>query len=229
MSKDVSIILPVYKQESHIEVIYKNYINTLNEYNLTYEIIFVVNGPKDGSYAKCRSLANLNSNIKAYEIEESGWGRAVKFGISMAESDLIAYTNSARTSVNDLITTIKFASVDNKTVVKANRIIRENLLRRLGSVIYNFENRYFFNTAIWDVNGTPKVFPREILKSIDIKSDDDLIDAELMAVCRQRNITTIEVPIYFTDRISGKSTTNIKSALKMYLGLIKLKRTLKNG
>jgi len=229
MSKDVSIILPVYKQESHIEVIYSNYTTILNEQDFSYEIIFVVNGPKDGSYAICKSLENLNSNIRAFEIEESGWGRAVKFGISKAESKLIAYTNSARTIVNDLITTIKFASVDTQTVVKANRIIRESFLRRLGSVLYNFENRYFFNTAIWDVNGTPKVFPKEILKSIDIQSGNDLIDAELMAVCRQRNITTIEVPIYFTDRISGKSTTNFKSALKMYSGLLKLKRNLKNG
>jgi len=55
-----------------------------------------------------------------------------------------------------------------------------------------------------------------------------LIDAELMAVCRQRNITTIEVPVYFTDRISGKSTTNFKSAIKMYSGLLKLKRNLKD-
>jgi len=229
MKRDVSIILPIYKQASHIEVIYGNYTTILNECDFSYEIIFVVNGAKDGSFSKCQSLARLNANIKAYEIEESGWGRAVKFGISVAESPLIAYTNSARTNVNDLITTIKFASVDNQTVVKANRIIRESFLRRLGSVIYNFENRYLFNTAIWDVNGTPKVFPKEVIKSIDIQSNNDLIDAELMAICRQRNITTIEIPIYFTDRISGKSTTNIKSALNMYSGIIKLKRNLKNG
>jgi len=229
MSKDVSIILPVYKQASHIEVIYGNYTTILNEQDFSYELIFVVNGPKDGSYEKCRSLAQINNNIRAYEIEESGWGRAVKYGISVADSALIAYTNSARTNVNDLITTIRFAAVDHQTVVKANRIIRESFLRRLGSVIYNFENRYFFNTAIWDVNGTPKVFPKKVLKSIDIQSNDDLIDAELMAVCRQRNIITIEVPVYFTDRISGKSTTNFKSAIKMYSGLLKLKRSLKDG
>ena len=163
MSKDVSIILPIYKQASHIEVIYGNYTTILNEQDFSYELIFVVNGPKDGSYDKCMALARINNNIKAYEIEESGWGRAVKFGISVADSPLIAYTNSARTNVNDLITTIKFAAVDNQTVVKANRIIRESFLRRLGSVFYNFENRYFFNTAIWDVNGTPKVFPKKVL------------------------------------------------------------------
>lgn len=226
MRRDVSIILPIYKQVSHIEVIYGNYTTILNECDFSYEIIFVVNGAKDGSYDKCQSLAKLNDNIRAYEIEGSGWGRAVKYGISVAESPLIAYTNSARTNVNDLITTIKYASIDKHTVVKANRIIRESFLRRLGSVIYNFENRNLFNTAIWDVNGTPKVFPKEIIKSINIQSNNDLIDAELMAICRKKNITTIEIPIYFTDRISGKSTTNFKSALKMYYGIIKLKRNI---
>jgi glycosyltransferase involved in cell wall biosynthesis len=228
MKKDVSIILPVYNQESHIEVIYKNYISRLNEENFSYEIIFVVNGSRDKSYEKCRSLENINTNIKAFEIKEPGWGRAVKFGIEKAGADLISYTNSARTNIDDLIKAIKFAGVDNHTVVKTNRIIRESFIRRLGSVIYNFENRYFFNTAIWDVNGTPKVFPRNIIKNMEILCDNDLIDAELMAKCRKNNVTIIEIPVYSTDRISGKSTTNLKSAFNMYFGLVKLKRRLKN-
>ncbi len=228
MKKDVAIILPVYNQESHVEIIYKNYIAKLNEEDFSYELIFVVNGSRDGSYEKCRSLANINKNIKAYELKESGWGRAVKYGIEKADADLIAYTNSARTQIDDLITTIKFAKVDGNTVVKTNRIIRESFIRRLGSVIYNFENRNFFNTAIWDVNGTPKVFPRHIIKNMEILCENDLIDAELMARCRKENITIIEVPVYSTGRISGKSTTNLRSAMKMYFGLIKLKRRLDN-
>jgi len=63
---------------------------------------------------------------------------------------------------------------------------------------------------------------------MEILCDNDLIDAELMAKCRKNNITIIEIPVYSTDRISGKSTTNLKSAFNMYFGLVKLKRRLKN-
>ncbi|OIP00482.1 MAG: hypothetical protein AUJ98_08040 [Bacteroidetes bacterium CG2_30_33_31] len=223
---DVSIILPIYNQQSHIEIICENYIQRLVEENINYEILFIVNGSHDESFEKCQNMQQKYEGIKAFNISESGWGRSVKYGIDKAEGKLICYTNSARTNIKDIITCIKYSNIDFKTVVKSNRIIRENFLRRLGSVIYNFENRYFFNTAIWDVNATPKVFPKDIIKSFNILSFNDLIDAELMARCRKLNITTIEVPIYMTERISGKSTTNIMSALKMYTGLISLKRKL---
>lgn len=227
--KEIAIILPIYNQESHIEIIYNQYVPTLEKEKIDYELIFVVNGSQDKSFAKCQEFESTNPNIKAYEINGSGWGRAVKFGIEKAEANLIAYTNSARTNIDDLVTCIRYATVDKKTIVKANRIIRESFLRRLGSVIYNFENRYLFKTAIWDVNGTPKIFPQPFLKSLNIESNGDLIDAELMAICTLHKMSIIEIPIYATDRISGKSTTKIKSAIKMYFGLFKLKGKIKNG
>lgn len=221
--KEIAIILPVYNQESHIEVIYNQYIPKLEAEKIDYEIIFVVNGSHDNSYSKCMEISAKNPNIKTFETKESGWGRAVKFGISHADATWIAYTNSARTHIDDLISCIRYARIDEKTIVKANRIIRESFLRRLGSVIYNFENRYLFKTAIWDVNGTPKIFPSKFLKNLEIVSNGDLIDAELMAISRNKQLSVVEIPIYATDRISGKSTTKIKSALKMYFGLFKLK------
>jgi glycosyltransferase involved in cell wall biosynthesis len=227
--KELAIILPIYNQESHVEVIYNQYIPQLERENIDYELIFVVNGSKDQSYQKCKQVSRNNDRIIVLESEKSGWGRAVKLGIEYANANLIAYTNSARTHIDDLTTCIKYAKVDQNTIVKANRIIRENLLRRIGSVIYNFENRYFFRTAIWDVNGTPKIFPGPYLKSLKILSNGDLIDAELMAISTEKEMTIIEIPIYATDRISGKSTTKIKSAIKMYIGLFKLKSKLKNG
>ncbi len=227
--KDLAIVLPIYNQESHIEIITNNFTPVLDRENIDYEILFVVNGSKDRSYEKCLEIASTNPNIKAFNIQESGWGRAVKYGISQANARWISYTNSARTNINDLTTCIRYARVDDHTVVKANRIIRESFLRRLGSVIYNFENRYFFKTAIWDVNGTPKIFPGEFLKNQQIISNGDLIDAELMALCNRKRMTVIEIPIYATDRISGKSTTKLRSAMKMYFGLFKLKKHLKNG
>jgi hypothetical protein len=77
-----------------------------------------------------------------------------------------------------------------------------------------------------DVNATPKVFPARIIKSMNILSDNDLIDAEILARCFKQKIPIIEVPIYFNERISGRSSTNISSALRMYWGLFKLRKKI---
>jgi glycosyltransferase involved in cell wall biosynthesis len=226
--RELAIILPIYNQEAHVSIIYDNYAPVLDMLDLDYELIFVVNGSKDNSFTECEKIAKRSPQVQAYNIEGSGWGRAVKYGIQKAQAKHIAYTNSARTNIEDLATCIRYALVDDVTIIKANRIIRESFIRRLGSVIYNFENRYLFKTAVWDVNGTPKIFPGELLKSIDIQSNGDLIDAELMAISRKRELPVVEIPIYATDRISGKSTTRFKSAWKMYTGLLKLKKYIQN-
>jgi hypothetical protein len=79
---------------------------------------------------------------------------------------------------------------------------------------------------MWDVNGTPKVFPRSFDKLMRLRRDDDLIDAEFNATCAREGYPVVEVPILATERQGGKSTTNYGSAVKMYAGALRLKREL---
>ena len=62
---------------------------------------------------------------------------------------------------------------------------------------------------------------------VELKSDDDLIDLEFNAICREQAIPVLEVPIFSTSRHSGRSTTNLGSALRMYSGVFRLRRELK--
>jgi hypothetical protein len=112
-------------------------------------------------------------------------------------------------------------------VIKANRKIRESFRRRLGSLLYNLECRAFFDLPTWDINGTPKVFPRKFEKLLQLTKDDDLIDAEFNAICRREEYPMLEVPVLSTKRHGGKSTTNYNSAFKMYWGAYKLWRSMR--
>ncbi len=219
-----SIVLPIYNQEEHVEKILKNYPLALNSLKESWELILVVNGSKDNSYEKAIELTKKNDNIIVYNLKVGGWGRAVIFGLSKANGELICYTNSARTNVADLITILKTAKANNTYLIKASRVVRESLLRKLGSILYNLEFRFLFKTPVWDVNGTPKVIPKKVYQKIKLISKNDLIDAELIARCFKLGFKIIEVPVEVTTRISGKSTTDFKSAFNMYSGLLKLSK-----
>ena len=54
--------------------------------------------------------------------------------------------------------------------------------------------------------------------------DDDLIDAEFNLVCRRYGYPMVEVPIFSTRRHGGRSTTNMGSAFRMYVGALQLWR-----
>lgn len=225
MEPTFSIILPLYKQINHAQRIYDTYCEHLDRFRHSWELIFVINGPDDGTKEKLEA-SNKRSNIRIEVLKKGGWGLAVKHGLAVSHGKYLCYTNTARTDINDLILILKYALVNDDNVVKATRIIREKISRKIGSTLYNLECRLLFKVPVWDVNGTPKVLPRRVYQKLRITSEDDLIDAEIMALCVKHRVRIIEIPVIATKRLSGKSTTNYLSAFKMYCGLLKLKRKL---
>jgi glycosyltransferase involved in cell wall biosynthesis len=201
-----SVVLPVYNQADHIEAVLQNYVDELSKLHFEYELLPVVNGPRrDASLAVCNAMQSRYPVIRTLCIEEGGWGLAVQAGLAAARGDLLCYTNSARTSGKDLLLFLMYGSVHDDSVIKANRKIRENWRRRLGSLLYNLECRSVFDLAYWDINGTPKVFNRNLDRLLTLQSHDDLIDLEFNVICRQVDYPVLEVPLFSTSRLTGST------------------------
>ena len=219
----ISVVLPVYNQANHIGAIVQEYEKVLARIPNPHELVLVVNGSRDNSLEICQALeVEYPGKICTVHSERGGWGLAVRLGLENARGEIICYTNSARTSPQDLVLFLLYAVANPDTVIKANRKIRDNWQRRVGSLLYNIEVRTLFELAYWDINGTPKVFPRKFDKLLRLTCDDDLIDAEFNAVCRREDYHMLEVPIFSTKRHGGSSTTSYNSALKMYIGAYRL-------
>ena len=220
----LSIILPVYNQADHVGTVVQQYEDALARVQNPHELLLVPNGCRDNSLAVCQALAEQYPAVRVRHSEKGGWGRAVRLGLAEARGDLLCYTNLARTSAQDLTLLLLYAVAYPHAVIKANRKIRENWRRRLGSLLYNLECRGLFDLPQWDINGTPKVFPRHFDQLLTLTRDDDLIDAEFNAICRRAGYPMIEVPILSYRRHGGESTTNYRSAVRMYWGVYRLAR-----
>lgn len=221
----VSIILPVYNQADHIAAIVDGYEEALGLLSASHETLLVVNGSRDRSAEICRELEGRYPGVvRTLESARGGWGLAVNLGIRAAAGEFICYTNSARTSPSDLVQIMTVGLANPGYVVKANRKIREGKRRRAGSLLYNLQARALFDLPVWDVNGTPKIFPRAFDALLGLQREDDLIDLEFIAVCREHGYPIIEVPTFSARRHGGKSTTSMDSALRMYRGAFDLKR-----
>jgi glycosyltransferase involved in cell wall biosynthesis len=220
----VSIVLPVYDQADHLESVVDEYEAALTRLPCRHETVLVPNGCRDDSEAIGRALAARYAEVRVVSSQRGGWGRAVKLGLSEARGSLLCYTNLARTTAQDLTLLLLYAVTFPDVVVKANRKIRDSLRRRGGSLIYNLECRALFDLSYWDINGTPKVFPRRFDRLMGLTRDDDLIDAEFALICRRADYPVIEVPIFSSKRHGGRSTTSLRSALRLYWGAYLLSR-----
>jgi len=218
-----SVVLPVFNQADHIGRVLEEYIAALQRLDIGYELLPVVNGPRrDRSLEICRDLESRFPAIRTICIDEGGWGRAVRAGLAHARGDLLCYANSARTTGKDLLLVLLYGSVHTGTVIKVVRKIRENWKRRLGSLLYNLECRMLFDLAYWDINGTPKVFTRDLSRLLELTRNDDLIDLEFNIICRMEEYPVIDVPTFSATRHSGGSTTSLVSAYRMYSGAVQL-------
>lgn len=218
----VSIVLPVHNQADHIAEIVRGYEEALARTGLAYEFILVTNACRDRSVEVCRELAGSMPTVRTVNSEKGGWGVAVRVGLREARGDVLCYTNSARTTPADLQLLVLYGVANPEAVVKAHRISREAFRRKIGSLLYNLEGRLLFKLPTWDINATPKVFPRSIYDAVDLQSDGDLIDLELFVKCKELAKVVLEVPVYSLLRHGGKSTTNYRSAFRMYIGAYQL-------
>jgi len=224
-----SIVLPVHNQADHIETVVREFDTVLaNSLRMRREFILVVNGSADGSVEKCREIAQRYQAVRVIETERRGWGGAVKLGLAASRGDTLCYANSARTTARELAIILLHAALDDEVVVKATRKIRDSAVRRIGSLLFNIECRALFDLANWDVNGTPKAFPRRFAGLLALDRADDLIDLEFVVRCRLENYPILEVPIFSTSRRGGRSTTNLRTAAGLYLGCFKMWRDLKD-
>ena len=210
-------MLPVYNQADHIEAVVADCQAALAHLACPYELILASNGCRDESPEVCRALAGRDPRVRAVDSEAGGWGLGVKLGLREARGGLLAYTNSARTTGEQLATVVLAALVHRGSVVKATRLGRAGV-RRLGSALYNRECRLLHKIPCRDVNGTPKVFPRAFAKLLGLTRDDDLIDLEFLTICGREGYPVVEVPIFSGRRHGGESTTRLASARRLYAG-----------
>jgi glycosyltransferase involved in cell wall biosynthesis len=218
----VSVVLPVHTQAAHIGRVIEEYDLALQMLNIQREFVLVVNGAADGSLEICEAVAARHQAARVLHTPLKGWGRAVKMGLEASHGDVLCYTNSARTEARELALVLLHAVLDTGVVVKATRKIRESSLRRIGSLLYNLECRALFDLAGWDINGTPKAFPRHFDRLLGLTRVDDLIDLEFAIICREQGYPVIEAPTFSSLRHGGRSTTTLATAWRLYWGALGL-------
>jgi glycosyltransferase involved in cell wall biosynthesis len=228
-SRSVSVVLPIHNQADHIGDVVEGYLDVVRRMRLDADLVLVVNACSDSSVSVCRDLEQRHREVRTLEQLAGGWGRAVRAGLASARGELLCYANSARTTSATLALMLSYAQAYPNVVIKANRRIRDNVLRRVGSLLYNLECRMLFDTPTWDVNGTPKLFPRSFHRLLELRSAGDLIDAEFVLTCQLEGYPMIEIPLLATTRLGGRSTTNYRSAVRMYRGAVGLRMRASSG
>ena len=218
----VSVVLPCRNQADHIAQVLRRYLAPLDALGLPFELVVVPNASTDGTARVVEEVAAGDPRIRVVASAAGGWGRSVRAGLDAAAGDVLVYTNTARTDPAALPAFVRRYLDEAPCLVKASRRARQAPLRQLGSLLYNLEGRLLFGLRCGDVNGTPKVFARDLYERLRPSADGDLLDLELVAGASRLGTRVVEVSVTGFRRHGGRSSTTLRSAWRMYTGAVKL-------
>lgn len=215
---ELSLVCPVHNQADHVEAVLKSYISTIESMGRTFEIIPVLNACRDESADIVEKVFGEDERVRPINTETPGWGNAVIVGIDAARGQQICYTNSSRTTGEELVAVIDAHDSTARVLTKAQREARRPWYRIIGSFLYNTEALLLFGIRAKDVNGTPKIIAREHMQDIKLQERGDFVDLELLFLCRRRKIDVKNVPMPARERLGGQSTTGMKTAVRLLTG-----------
>jgi glycosyltransferase involved in cell wall biosynthesis len=158
---DVSVVLPVYNEVDHLEEEVTRIRKSLDDSDLSYEIIIVDDGSVDGSGALASSLEGVR--VLRFSTNR-GAGSARKYGTMTAQGAVVVWTDVDMTYPNDRIPEL-VASLDGFDQVVGARSSEQGtakvlrgpakwLIRRLASYLSRHE--------IPDLNSGFRAFRREV-------------------------------------------------------------------
>lgn len=224
----ISLALNVYNEEKNIDNIYRECKSVLKKAKISYEIIFIEGGSSDNSWKILQNLAKKNSDCKVIQAE-MGPGQKINAGMKIAKGKYFGYMCSDGQDDPCVIPEyIKILEENKADFVKGKRVDRMYWQRRIISRGYNDLAGFLFGLNLFDINMHPKIFRRDLVKGVDLISRCESVDLEIVLRAHKKGYKIVEVPIKERIREGGKSSVNLKVALKMFLDIISYKWGSKN-
>ncbi|MFN8417525.1 MAG: glycosyltransferase family 2 protein [Cytophagaceae bacterium] len=138
----LSIIIPIYNEESNIYKLYDRMLSVVTKLPLSYEFIFINDGSKDQSIQLIKSLASKDSNVKYIDFSRNfGHQIAVTAGLDKCSGDKIVIIDADLQDPPELIGEMYAKMKEGYEVVYAKRKSRKG-----ESFLKKFTARTFYRT-----------------------------------------------------------------------------------
>ena len=201
---ELSIVVLAYRSADTIENFVKSLIYSLQEENLTWEIVLVGNyfdGIGDRTPDVVTKIAAGESRIKAVtKVKKGMMGWDMRTGFQAASGKTLAVIDGdGQMPSGDVIRVYRLMIKNELDLAKTYRAKRnDGYYRKLISLVYNVLFRFLFpGINAWDMNSKPKIMTREFYEKISLKSNGWFIDAEIMILARRLGAKIGEIETVF--------------------------------
>jgi glycosyltransferase involved in cell wall biosynthesis len=223
----VSLVIPMYNEELNIEHALAAGTEALRKYTDDYEIIVVDDASTDDSPQLVARLAKDDPRIIVLRHERNRrLGGTIRTGFAAATKDLVLYMDADLPFDPEVLgKAMRAMQVTGADVIAGYRHDRtmEGFKRTVYSYFWNLLIGLLFGWPHRDINFSFKLLKREVLQSIELKSEGSLIDAELIVKAKNRGYAIQQIGVDYFPRIRGTShLASFGVIAKMLVELVRL-------
>jgi glycosyltransferase involved in cell wall biosynthesis len=222
---ELSLVMPCYNEEESVGVTIPRLVAAFEAAGHRLELIAVDNGSRDRTGEILRTLAEKHACVRPHRIEQNqGYGFGLLSGIPLSRARWVGFIPAdGQIDAQDVVHLFEAAAASRGDVVaKARRRFRmDGLRRKIVSIAYNLLIRLLWpRLDSLDINGTPKILPREALLRMDLQSRGWFLDPEIMIKSHYMGLRVLEFNVFARMRGSGVSHVRAETCVEFLRNLL---------
>jgi glycosyltransferase involved in cell wall biosynthesis len=218
-SPEVSLVMPCYNEEACLRPTAHDLLLAFEQRGLALELVLVDNGSLDRTPQIIDELIAEGHPIKKVTVAvNQGYGHGILEGLQACTAPFVGYLCAdGQVAAAEAATTFEQARDAGVPILaKVRRRFRKDSWRRkVVSVLYNVGMQFVFG---WfhsiDLNASPKIFPRDALRLMQLESKDWFLDPELMIKAKHIGLRVLERDVEGLARAGGKSNVRVSTCLQ---------------
>lgn len=219
-SLEISVLVPVLNEAATVLELAERVARVLGELGLSFEVVFVDDGSRDGTAAEVRAAHERDPRVKLVRLRRNfGKAAALSAGFDFSHGRLIITMDGDLqddpSEIPRLLEELEREDLDLVSGWKRQR--RDPVRKRLPSKLFNWVTRRLAGIALHDFNSGFKVYRREVLEQIAVYGE---LHRYIPVLASRRGFAVGEVPVTHHPRRHGVSKYGWDRFYKGLLDLI---------
>ncbi|MGA3014278.1 MAG: glycosyltransferase family 2 protein [Bacteroidales bacterium] len=227
---NISIVIPLLNEEESLHELAVWIEKVMRENQFSYEVLFIDDGSRDGSWKVIEELAQGNSNFKGIKFRRNyGKAAALNVGFANAVGDVVitmdADMQDSPDEIPGLYDMIRNSGYDLVSGWKKKRY--DPISKTIPTKFYNWTTRRMSGIKLHDFNCGLKAYKNDVVKSIEVYGE---MHRYIPVIAKWAGFNRIgEKVVVHRKRKYGKTKYGLDRFLKGYLDLLTINFTARFG
>lgn len=227
---NISVVIPLLNEEESLPELATWIERVMQENHLSYEVLFVDDGSRDGSWKIIEGLAAKNPNLKGIKFRRNyGKAAALNVGFGNATGDVVitmdADMQDSPDEIPGLYEMIRTGGYDLVSGWKKKRY--DPISKTIPTRFYNWTTRRMSGIKLHDFNCGLKAYKNDVIKSIEVYGE---MHRYIPVIAKWAGFNRIgEKVVVHRKRKYGKTKYGLDRFLKGYLDLLTINFTARFG